>query len=167
MTAGAQRALKLCSMFLSQALSQWHGWLGRELRTLRARSAALPCSLQPPMAVLEVDAGAREHCARMAEAAEAQARRRGVWEVAVAECAVAKLRRVLLCGAGERLEVAAFRRVPGCRTLLVTLFPAWHLASACTNDQHQADRVELDSPSMQQARSTPGNEKSLPWQVTA
>ena len=65
------------------------------------------------MAALEVDAGARAHCAGVAEAAEAQARRRGLWEAAVTECAVTKLRRVLLCGAGERLEVAAFRHVPG------------------------------------------------------
>lgn len=83
------------------------------------------------MAALEVDAGARAHCAGVAEAAEAHVRRRGLWEVAVAECAVTKLRRALLCGAGERLEVAAFRRVPGLELMLVIVSSAWHCASAC------------------------------------
>ena len=119
--------------------AHWPGCQRRELRTLHgARSAAFPCALQLPAAALEVDAGAREHCACVAEAAEAHVQRRGVWDVAVAECAVAKLRRVLRCGAGERLEVAAFRRVPGFQALLVTLFLAWLCASVCSHDQHQA-----------------------------
>lgn len=91
----------------------WHDGRCRELHALQAQSAALPRVLHLPMAALEVDAGARAHCAGMAEAADTQGRRHGLWEVAAAECAVSKLRRALLCGGGERLEVAAFRHVPG------------------------------------------------------
>ena len=135
----------LCSVLHLQLYScalhnthNWHDGQCRELHALQAQSAALPRILHLPMAVLEVDAGAYALCEGVAEAAEAQVRRQGLWEVAVAECAVSKLRRGLLCGAGESLEVTAFRRAPGLQAVLVIVSFAWHCTSACTHYLHRA-----------------------------